>query len=225
MLKQLLSVFLEFSCQFCNRPVNLQPNCRTPERICRYCGDRLLSHQLANSDRLKLYQARSTFAWGKYDGSLKRAIAEMKYKRQPEIGSILGTLLGQAWLDCGLVKQHPKVTLVPIPMYSQKQKLRGFNQAEIIASSFGRVTGYRSNKKVLIRERETAAMFELDSRSARVKNLENALQIGSQLPKYPVLLIDDIYTTGTTVKEATKVLQAEKIKTIGVAIAAKAGFG
>lgn len=223
MFDQLLSVFLEFPCVFCDRPVNFQPNYRLPERLCKYCGDRLLSHQLVKSDRQKLYKDLSAFAWGKYDGALKRAIAQMKYDRQPEIAKILGTLLGQAWLECGLVELHPNTTLVPIPMHFQKQKLRGFNQAEIIASSFSLITGYRVNNKALIRVRNTAAMFELNSRLARVKNLENALQVGSKLPKHPVLLIDDIYTTGTTVNEAVKVFRAKQINVIGVAIAAKAG--
>ena len=224
MFNQLLSVFLEFPCELCHRPTDSDRHRNISDRLCKYCSDRLLGHQLTHSNRLKLYQAQSTFAWGKYGGELKRAIAQIKYDRQPEIARILGTLLGQTWLDCGLVKLHPKITVVPIPMHSQKQKLRGFNQAEIIASSFGRVTGYRLNNKALIRVRDTAAMFELTNLSARAKNLENALQVGSKLPKYPVLLVDDIHTTGTTVKEAIKVLQAKKIKVIGVAVAAKAGF-
>ena len=110
-------------------------------------------------------------------------------------------------------------------MYHQKQKLRGFNQAEIIARSFSQSTGYRLNSKALVRVRDTAAMFNLVSLSARAKNIEGAIEIGTKLPKYPVLLIDDIYTTGTTVKEAIKVLQEKKIRTIGVAVVAKAGLG
>ena len=39
------------------------------------------------------------FAWGKYDGTLKRAIASMKYDRLPEMGLMLGEWLGQSWLD------------------------------------------------------------------------------------------------------------------------------
>lgn len=216
MLKQLLSVFLKSHCEFCQRI--------TSNSLCEYCWQKLSSHQLSKSDRFQLNQTQAVFAWGRYDGQLKRAIALMKYQGKPEIGSVLGTLLGQAWLDSKLIKLQPQVTVVPIPLHRNKQKARGFNQAEVIAKSFCQITGYKLNTQALIRIKETEAMFNLESSAARAKNLEGALQIGAKLPKYPVLLLDDIYTTGTTVKESIKVLQKNKIEVIGVAVAAKAGI-
>jgi predicted amidophosphoribosyltransferase len=113
---------------------------------------------------------------------------------------------------------------VPIPLHHSKQKKRGFNQAEVMAKSFCQITGYKLNTQALIRVKETEAMFNLETLAARAKNLQGALQIGAKLPKYPVLLLDDIYTTGTTVKESIKILQQNKIEVIGVAVAAKAGI-
>ena len=215
MLKQLLSVFLESHCQFCRRT--------TSDVLCEYCSARLASHQLSKSDRLSLYESKSVFAWGRYDGQLKRAIALMKYQNQPEIGNLFGTQLGLAWINSELGELRHKITVVPIPMYPKKQKERGFNQAEIMARSFCRLTGYQKSDRVLMRIRETEAMFNLSSRIERAKNLQGALQVG-KLPKHPVLLIDDIYTTGTTVNEAVEVLRQKKIKVVGVAVAAKAGM-
>lgn len=209
MLKQLLSVFLESQCPFCDRT--------SGDPICQYCQKKLLSHRLFNGDRLYLWQNQSVFAWGKYDGQLKRAIALMKYDNHPEIGSVLGKLLAQAWLAS--VPKLKKVTVVPIPMYRSKLKSRGFNQAEIIARSFCRLTGYRLNSQALIRTRQTKAMFALNPEE-RKQNLQGAFKLG-RLPKHPVLLIDDIYTTGTTAKESIRVLQQHQIETIGVATAAK----
>ncbi|MEL6930173.1 MAG: ComF family protein [Cyanobacteria bacterium J06600_6] len=216
MLNQLLSVFLESPCAFCDRS--------TANYLCEYCQPSLSSHQLMRENRLELYQAQSTFAWGKYDGQLKRAIARMKYEQKPQIAEMLGTLLGKAWSDADLTKPDFKITVVPIPMHPQKQRLRGFNQAEIIARSFCQVTGYQLQTQTLIRIRATAAMFELKNTQERAKNLDGALRVGAKLPKHPVLLIDDIHTTGTTVKEATKMLRQKKIRVIGVAVAAKAGW-
>lgn len=212
MFKQLLSVFLESHCPFCQRT--------TPETVCEYCFKKLSSHQLKKRDRLSWWSNLSIFAWGKYDGQLKRAIALMKYNNQPELGRLLGQLLGEAWLDSGLVKSPQKVSVIPIPLHSQKLKDRGFNQAEIIAKSFCQSTGYSLNSKALIRVRNTKAMFDL-SPEERTKNLQGAFRIGNKLPKYPVLLLDDIYTAGTTIKELTKVLQRNKIKVIGAAVVAK----
>ncbi|MGB5632074.1 MAG: ComF family protein [Waterburya sp.] len=216
MLKQLLSVFLESHCAFCDRT--------TFDTLCEYCFSKLSSHQLSQSDRLKLHQDLAVFAWGKYDGQLKRAIALMKYNNKPEIADLLGNLLGQAWLDKDSVRSKLKVTVIPIPLHSRKRKERGFNQAAIIAQSFCQVTGYRLNSKALIRVKETKAMFDLRSLEERAKNIQGAFGISDKLPQNPVLLMDDIYTTGSTIKESITVLQENKIKVIGVAVAAKAGI-
>ena len=210
MFKQLLSVFLQSRCAFCQRT--------TSATLCEYCQQKLLSHQLPESDRLK-NDNLPVFAWGKYEGQLKRAIALMKYNNKPELGRVLGELLGQAWLDSDLIKP-PKITVVPIPLHHKKLKTRGFNQAQIIARSFCQITGYSLNAQALIRVRETKAMFDLNSEE-RVENLQGAFKVGSKLPKHPVLLIDDIYTMGTTVRESVKVLS--EVEIIGVAVVAKAG--
>lgn len=215
MLKQLLSVFLQSHCLVCNRT--------TSDALCEYCLDKLSSHQLRQNDRLKLFQKQAIFAWSAYDGQLKKAIALMKYSNQPEIGDTLGRLLGQAWRESNLIKSHLKVTVVPIPMHRKKLQERGFNQAEIIAKSFCQLTGYELNSQVLVRTRETKAMFNLNSLEERAKNLQGAFRVGHKLPRHPILLVDDIYTTGTTVKESVRILEQKKIKFIGVAAVAKAG--
>jgi ComF family protein len=219
MFKQLLSVFLQSRCEFCQRTtVDSRWEC-----LCKYCFQQLSSHQLAKSDRFKLDQAQAIFAWGRYDGQLKRAIALMKYHQKPEICTLLGTLLGTAWLEHQPIKLPSKITVVPIPLHHKKQQSRGFNQAEVMARSFCQITGYELNTLALIRIRETEAMFNLESSAARAKNIQGALQIGKKLPKYPVLLLDDVHTTGTTVQESIRVLQQKKVEVIGVAVAAKAG--
>lgn len=214
MLKQLLSVFLESHCPFCDRT--------TPETFCSYCRQKLSSHQLKEQERLNCWDDLSLFAWGKYDGQLKRAIALMKYNNKPEIGRVLGQLLAQVWLDSKIIKSQQTLTVIPIPLHDKKLQHRGFNQAEVIARSFCQSTGYRLNKKALTRVRDTKVMFDL-SPEERIKNLQGAFHLGNNLPKSPVLLLDDIYTLGTTIKESTKVLRQQKIKVVGAVIVAKTG--
>lgn len=213
MLKQLLAVFLEFPCAFCRR--------KASDTFCQYCWAQLSSCQLSDHERLRLQQNKSVFAWGRYDGQLKRAIALMKYERKPEIGNVIGQLLGQAWLASHVTQQ--KFTVIPIPLHRQKIKTRGFNQAEVIAQSFCQLTGYKLNTQALVRTRNTKAMYDLKSLAQRANNLQGAFCLGHKIPQSPVLLIDDIYTTGTTVAEAVKVLQRKQIKVKGVVVAAKAG--
>ena len=141
----------------------------------------------------------------------------MKYNNKPELGELLGELLGQAWLHNDLIKPR-HITVVPIPLHHQKLKERGFNQAHIIAQSFCQITGYSLNSQALMRTKKTKAMFDLNPEE-RVKNLQGAFKVGNKLPKHPVLFVDDIYTTGATIKESVKVLS--EVKVIGVAVVAK----
>ncbi len=108
-------------------------------------------------------------------------------------------------------------------MHQDKQQERGFNQANLIAKSFGQQTGLPLNYS-LHRIKSTQAQFQL-SPGDRQRNLQGAFKLVSnhRLTGKSVLLIDDIYTTGATISAAQQVLQAAGIKVFGVAVAAIAG--
>jgi ComF family protein len=159
--------------------------------------------------------------WGNYGGAVKRAIAALKYENQPQIGYVLGEWLGESWL---LHSPQPQKQLlvVPIPMHPKKQKQRGFNQAALIAEGFCNVTGYKLKVNGLERIKETEAQFSL-SAVQRQENLANAFILGKDLrrhPNIPILLLDDIYTTGATVKAAVQTLEQHQITVLGVAAVA-----
>lgn len=219
MFKQFLSLFLQANCPLCQR---------TAENnfICRYCEQKLLSCQLDNPQQF--WQGElPLFVWGKYDGYLKKAIACCKYDLHSAMGELLGELLGKKWLEFQLTKRYSNLTVMPIPLHPKKLKMRGFNQAELIAKNFCEVTGYQHLPDLLSRVKETEAMFGL-SATERINNIKNAFFTGKDYSKYkrnnPILIIDDIYTTGTTVREAIQVLEKLQIKTIGVAVTAKTGI-
>ena len=104
---------------------------------------------------------------------------------------------------------QPEV-LVPIPMYPNNKKLRGYNQAEILAGYLGEYWNLPVNTELLKKVRDTGAQKELD-RATRRKNLLEAFEAkgGSQFQR--ILLVDDVYTTGSTVDVA-----AESLKRAGI---------
>ena len=212
--KTLLNFFLESNCALCERS--------SSEILCQYCMRQLDQCLISNPNDL-WQKPLPVFAWGRYGGLLKRAIAAMKYDNHPEIASVLGHLLGEAWLLNGLSQQH-KPVIVPIPLHPHKQKQRGFNQAALIAQSFCETTGLKIKQKGLERVRETEAQHSL-SASDRNKNLASAFRVGQDLYKPPtqkVLLLDDIYTTGATAKSAIQALHQSEIPVLGIAACAAA---
>jgi predicted amidophosphoribosyltransferase len=121
----------------------------------------------------------------------------------------------------------PALTLVPIPLHPHKLKERGFNQAELLAQGFSQITRYPLLAQGLVRVKDTVPLFNL-SPEQRQATLNQALQVGESLKKIrakrPILLVDDIYTTGTTALEAQKVLQAQGFIVAGIVAIASPRF-
>lgn len=164
------------------------------------------------------------FAWATYDNSLRRAIAALKYDRKAAIGDWLGIQMAESWIQQGLHQQHPSFVVVPIPMHPSKQKLRGYNQAELISRSFARQVGYRHLPHVLRRHRETQAQYSV-SVTDRDRNLQAAFAVDPHFKSHtPILLVDDIYTTGATLRSAIQVLQDHPLNLWGSAVAARPFF-
>ena len=215
--KNLLNLFFQSNCPFCQRPTNSE--------ICLDCGRRLQQCHFANPKTL-WKQPLPVFAWGKYGGMLKQTLAAIKYDYHPEIGRILGQYLGQAWL-CHPPEDNSQPIVVPIPLHKKKLKERGYNQAQLIAEGFCLVTGLQLKSQGLQRSKQTTAQFSL-SVTQRKQNLADAFSLGSdfrRLPKSPILLVDDIYTTGATAKSAIATLEKSGIEVQGLAAVAMAGQG
>lgn len=209
MLKRLLAIFLEGGCSLCDRPAS-------GGVLCSHCDRQLQGSKFSNPKQF--WQAEiPLFVWGNYGGSLKRAIATMKYGQQPQLGAWLGTQLGHSWHH---YFPHQALAVLPIPMHPDKQRERGYNQAELISRQFAQVTRTYHAPQILLRQKATRALFELNLQQ-RQQEIDNAFVLAPQgkrlLGDRPVLLVDDIYTTGTTAQAAYKTLQKNGISVIGIA--------
>lgn len=177
------------------------------------------------------------FAWGLYDGVLKRAIHTMKYENAPEIAEVLGSRLGHYWLEhspLGNGRRSPSshlprpqlpLVVVPVPLHRDRLRQRGYNQAELIAAEFSRVTGALHLPRGLLRVKATAAQHQLTPKD-RQHNLKGAFRLGPdwsiERMQSRVLLVDDIYTTGTTARIAAMELRRAGLRVVGIATAARA---
>ncbi len=158
------------------------------------------------------------YAWGNHRGGLRRAIYRLKYEGQRRIGFVLGEWLGSRWRQEGQ-QQRQRYTVIPIPLHPERLRQRGYNQAALIAQAFCEETGFRHLPQALVRLRPTAAQHALNPEE-RQQNLAGAFAL-QKIPSTPVLLVDDIYTTGSTVQAAAQALAAAGIPLAGVVVAAR----
>ena len=137
--------------------------------------------------------------------------------------------MADAWIAQDLHRTERRLVVVPIPMFAAKEKIRGYNQAAVIAQQFARTIGYRYEPKLLCRNRETQAQYAVDPRS-RESNVDGAFSLNDSLminPQDRVLIVDDIYTTGATIRSALSALSPSfgpSLKVWGIAVAASPAF-
>ncbi len=211
-INNFLNLFLKPNCPLCDRTAD--------DILCKYCQRQLQDSQLPQPDRY--WQGDlPLFAWGKYEGPVKRSIGKLKYDGHRSIADLYGEWLADSWQKSPLPVALPNLIVIPIPLHADKLASRGFNQAELIARSFCRDTKSKLDLS-LQRTRSTVAQFGL-SKSARQDNVAGAFALDPKSTLKAgatVLLIDDIYTTGATVRSVADVLRSQQINVCGVAVVA-----
>ena len=150
---------------------------------------------------------------------------------QDEISRLLSRAKFQAKLtDLALVSElcatrlilEPEMPdeLIPVPLSWRRMVTRGFNQASLIASHYGRRLGIPVRHDLLKRRRHTLAQSGL-SRRARLRNLVGAFETRGDLSGKSVALVDDVLTTGATVLAASKALRKAGAKRVVVWVCAR----
>lgn len=188
------------------------------EPQCKKCGKMLATaEQEYCFDCGKMqYHFESGYPLWNYDDVMRKSIADFKYGGRREYGKFYGEAMVQRY---GKKFLSLKIdAIIPVPIHHTKRKERGYNQTEIIADIVGKKLGIPVWKNQLVRIRKTMPQKELKQQE-RLKNLEEAFAIKEKyhLPEgTKVLLLDDIYTSGSTVEACTKVLLNAGIKKVYV---------
>jgi ComF family protein len=141
-----------------------------------------------------------------YRGAARDTHHTLKYKRRPEIAPVLGRIM---FLYLKRTLQGENVdAILPIPLHSRRERKRGFNQAELIAEEVAHLAHIPLIPEVLVRIRSTKPQTDLPPEKRR-QNVAGAfaLRFAEPILGKTLLLIDDVYTTGNTVNEASRVLK------------------
>lgn len=186
------------------------------EPLCKKCGRGIPSDTMEYCERCQRHshifiQAKSVYF---YSGETKTGMYRFKYANRRAYARTYAktaVLMHSKWL-----KHIKPDVIVPVPMYKNKERDRGYNQATVFAKELSKVTNIPCDDKFIIRTRNTTPQKLLNA-SNRRENLQNAFQIKDSGVKYKaVLLVDDIFTTGATADEATKALLGAGVERVYV---------
>lgn len=201
--------------------------------LCVVCGERIFSPYAVGSDeprcglcsRVEAVFARAT-AYGSYESGLRELIHLLKYDGVRPAADVLGRMLAESITK--LQGELPKgpIAVIPVPLYRAKLRQRGFNQAEAIARAALRTNlfadRFRLYAGTLVRKRDTASQIGLTSHQRR-ENLRGAFGVvqAEVVKGREVLIVDDVYTTGSTVSECARVLRRAGATKVWVATVAR----
>ena len=161
--------------------------------------------------RVSLIAAHSEFYFSK-ESLIQQLIHQLKYKGNIAIGLYLGELMGKNLLASGRFNNID--ALIPLPLYPDKERKRGYNQAAIICDGISAVINVPVIKNNVIRQRYTDTQTK-KHRIERWQNVEGSFIIKDEekLIGKNLLLVDDVVTTGATLEACGSVITAvESVK-------------
>lgn len=173
--------------------------------FCRYCS-RHLSYERA-SCRECLHEKsylKQVWSWGIYHDVLKKCIHLFKYKKRPYLINLFRKELVE--FSEGVFPIKNIDIIIPVPLYSAKLKERSFNQSEVIAKIFSK--HYRLGLEDALKKIKWTKPQNQLTKYERRKNIKNtfAVKDKKRICGKKVLLVDDIFTTGSTLNECARTL-------------------
>lgn len=169
-------------------------------------------------DNQKFYWDKLLYAF-EYKGIVRKYVLEYKFGSKPYISNFFAYELLKSKKVYEILKFCD--IIIPVPLDKKKQRQRGYNQSELIAKILAEKSRI-SFQNVLLKIKHTKTQSLLEN-SERKKNVENAFCIKNPelVKNKKVIIFDDIYTTGATANEISKVLKSAGAKSIFILVIAK----
>lgn len=226
-LQKMLALLYPYTCPICGKvpkKVNgkyerICPECtgklhyiHSPR--CLVCGKPVDSYETElcfDCSRREHLFTQGTGVWT-YTDEIKNSIYDFKYHNR-RINRYF--YAEEIIRNCGNVMRNWNAdALIPVPLHADRYRKRGYNQAELIAELVGKWMGIPVDAGVLYRTKKTVPQKELDDRQ-RNNNVKNAFKMSNNIVKYKkIILIDDIYTTGTTMDACAEALLAAGVEKV-----------
>jgi ComF family protein len=223
MLNSFLNILFPETCPVCKNPAKdhrTAPICIDCWRtlspyegpMCRRCGTPLISDVSTICGECLAHEPAFSYArsFGLYEGVLKRAISLLKFYGIKRLSRPLS--------DVMLKMKIPEADVViPVPLHEKRLRKREFNQSALIAKYLASSMGLRVMLNSLVKVRDTMPQVGLSSQ-ARKKNIKGAFAVenDSLITGKDIVLVDDVVTTGATVRECSKVLKKAGARNIYV---------
>jgi len=154
--------------------------------------------------------------------TLKKLIHDFKYKHIKEIQNELSDIIIKHLKLVNFTPSENQI-LVPVPLHKKRFKKRGFNQSELLAEKIGRHFNIPVKTKLIKRKKDTKHQTLQEKKEKRKENLKDAFVLISKekITKKEIVLVDDVITSGATLKECAKTISRASPQNISAIVVAK----
>ena len=201
LLESLLDLIYRKKCYFCgksNYSVKMCPDCYEELNYADLCPNRIIN-------------GVNVYTCGVYEKNLQKLIRGLKYHNQKELAYYLAKFMYEYFLKLNIKKDFQ---VIPVPLHKKRMKKRKYNHMELVAEEFCKLSGYKKNFELIKRVKDTKPQYKL-SYKERIKNLSEAFEIDKTKDlSLPILILDDICTTGSTFEEMINTLKTAGITDI-----------
>ena len=208
----LLKLIYPDVCAFCNK---IQK-----ESLCKKCEEKIKKYKKDIVIRSKNNYFEELISIFKYEGLIREKIIQYKFQDKSYIYNTFAKIILKNEKVCGLLKKYD--IIIPVPIHRKRKLQRGYNQTQLIAKEIAKNIDIELCDDALIKTKNTIAQSKLN-KNKRKQNLKAAFRVLDleKIQGKNILLFDDIFTTGSTVNECSKILKKAGAKTVGVLTIAK----
>lgn len=156
---------------------------------------------------------------GVLNEALQKSIHALKYDSITGLATPLGKLMATAIIEA----QWTQGLIIPVPLHKMRYQERGYNQAALLSQVIADQLGWQQNTESLARFRDTPSQVGLNAQERR-QNMVDAFTVNDpeDIRDHDIILIDDVYTTGATLRECAKALFKVGVRTVRAVVAAQA---
>lgn len=190
------------------------------DSLCKKCENAIEKYKIdLISKNKKMYFCESMHIF-KYDDIIRQKIIEYKFQDEAYLYKTFAKIILKNKKVCGFLEKYD--IMIPVPIHKKRRLKRGYNQAELIAKEICKNLNLELKNNVLIKQKNIVAQSELN-KNERMQNIKNAFGIknANEIKNKNIILFDDIYTTGSTVNECSRILKKVGVNQIGILTIAK----
>ncbi len=199
-------------CGFCNKI------CKN--ELCNRCKNKIKKYEINIIIKPQNRYFEELISIFKYEGIFREKIIQYKFGDKAYMNNTFAKIILKNEKICGLLKKYD--IIIPVPIHKKRKAQRGYNQTQLIANKISKCLNIKLCNNVLVKNKNTIAQSKLNKKK-RVQNIKGAFKIlnSEKIKGKDILLLDDIYTTGSTANECSKILKKAGAKTVGVLTIAK----